>query len=578
MNSIENETRFYRGGQDHRVTTAENGGKVNADYLDFIKNGSWGDIKCQPVCDGVHIVTGLGFANSTFIETDNGWVLFDTGTNLGAGKELLKFKDSFSDKPVVAIIFSHHHYTAGAAAIREAYPDIPIYAHPLLEHNMRSYRSTGNLRGGQIQVGQYLPEEGEDARVTYGFRSPAFDDPELNSVGHESPTCSVGNGENICVDGLDIVFYHTCADATDSLIVHYPSYDMICHNAAVMPMLFPFYTLRPEPFRVPENLIAGIDLIRKINPYYLVGCHGFPVVGKEETYDMATNHRDAYSYLYQQTLRGIDRGLNPDQLVKEVKLPEYFLEIPYLFPAYVDVEYVVRGIYRGLVGWWNRDPADLHPPDPEEYHREILQGFGGSKKMFDAAQRAFAEKKYNLAAKLISSVLTVFPEDERARQFMADTLRKMAQSTQTGIQTRNFLLTNVLHLEGKIDMNKPPSNNSLPPANADTVLKTTPGTFIKLLENNIDPYPVHDLIATLKFTFTDIDQSFGIAIRKGAAEFIEKPNEYQIHLEMPRTIWAKIVVGVLTIKQAIDTDDAKLIGDYTIWQKLHSAFESVWGN
>ena len=569
---------FYRGGLDHKVTRADNGALVNEDYLAFIRDGSWGKVKCEAVCPGVQVVTGFGYANSTFIETDNGLILFDTGTNLGSGKELLKLKSGFSDKPIVAIIYSHHHYTAGAAAVLDQYPGIAIYAHPLVEENLLGFKNLATMRGGQAQVGQYLPEQGEDARLMYGFNSPKFDDPELNGLGHMSPTYLVADGEELSIDGLRVVFYHTSSDATDSLIVHYPEYDLVTHNAAIMPMLFPLYTLRAEAYRIPQDLIAGIDRIRGINPQYLVGCHGFPLVGKEVVYEMATAHRDAYAFLYQQTVRGINNGLNPDQLVAAIELPQHLQQKDYLYPAYIDVEYIIRGIYRGFVGWWSGDPADLHPPQPEEYHRAIVDGFGGAEKIIAAATDAFTGKKYNLAAKLVSSILIVDPENLQARQLQADALRKMAQATPTGIQTRNFLLTSVLHLEGKIDKNQAPKNDYLPPANPDMVLKSPPGTYIKLLENNIDPAPVRDLEATVKFTFIDLNCSFALAVRRGAVEFIDHAPQYHaVHIRMTRPVWANVVVGVASLEQALVAGDIEMEGDDTAWQKIRGAYASVWG-
>jgi alkyl sulfatase BDS1-like metallo-beta-lactamase superfamily hydrolase len=569
---------FYRGDMDHKVVTAENGARVNEDYLTFIRDGAWGEVRCEAVCDGVHVVTGFGYANSTFIETHSGWILVDTGTNMGSGVELLKLKEQFSDKPVVAIIYSHHHYTAGAAAILEKYPDIEIYAHPQVEQNLLGFKNAATMRGGQTQVGQYLPEQGEDARVMYGFNSPSFADPALNGIGHVSPTRLVANGETVTIDGLDLVFYHTAADATDSLIVHYPKYDLVTHNAAIMPMLFPLYTLRAESYRVPQDLIAGIDRIRSIRPEYMIGCHGFPVVGKAAIYELITDHRDAYAYLYQQTIRGINKGLNPEELVAAIKLPQHLSEQAHLFPAYIDVEYIIRGIYRGFVGWWGGDPADLHPPEPAEYHGEILQGFGGADNLIAAAERAFTAKKYNLTAKLLSTVLAVQPDHSAAKQLKANALRAMAQATPTGIQTRNFLLTNALHLEGKLDKNGPPPSNSLPPANADMALKTPPGTYIQLMENHIDPSPVIDLTTELRFTFTDIDRSFGLALRWGAVEFMDNPTDQApLSLELPRPVWASIATGQQMLSAAVQSGEARQLGDDDLWQRVQQAFASVWG-
>jgi len=574
---------FYRGDLDHKVVKSESGAMLNEDYLSFIREGSWGEVAFSEVRPGVYCITGLGFANHTFIESNHGFILFDTGTNYGSCVEMLKIKEQFSDKPIVAIIYSHHHYTQGAQAVLDAYPErsIPVYAHPLLEKNLLAFKAEmgpAQLRRAQAQTGLYLPKEGPDASACYGFCTPQFDDSKLNGIGHVTPTYEVGDGEEIIIDGIKAIFYHTSSDATDSLIVHFVDYDLIAHNAAVMPMLAPLYTLRGEKYRIPPDMIAGIDRIRQINPEILIGCHGFPTVGKAEVYKFATAHRDAYAFLYQQTLRGINRGLDPDQLVKEITLAPELEEAPGLFPAYIDMEYAVRGIYRGLVGWWANDPADIHPPEPKEYHGVLLEGFGGAGNVVAAAEKAFAERKYNLAAKLLTTVLAVEPNHSAARQLKSDALKKMAYATRSGIQTRNFLLTDALHLAGDIDKNKPPQSGSMGAPNPDMVLKSPPGTYIKLLENHIDPTGISADEVKIRFFFTDLDTSFGFVIRCGAGEFLSSgPESPNVDIEFPRTLWAEIVVKAKTLDEALASGDMKMSGDSHGMSVVKQVFKEFWG-
>jgi alkyl sulfatase BDS1-like metallo-beta-lactamase superfamily hydrolase len=117
------------------------------------------------------------------------------------------------------------------------------------------------------------------------------------------------------------------------------------------------------------------------------------VSGKEKVYEFATIHRDAYAWLLQQTIQGIGRGLNPSELANTVRLPEYFANHPTLFPAYVDVEYIVRGIYQGVIGWWADDAADLHPPTPEELGAAIIGGFGGADHVVKTGAKRLRRKK-----------------------------------------------------------------------------------------------------------------------------------------------------------------------------------------
>lgn len=563
---------FYRGELDDQKTTAENGAILNRDYERFIKDGPWGQVKTWPVGERTHTITGYGLPNYTFVEGATGLILIDTGMNIGTGIELLNKKTEFSDKPIVAIIYTHSHYTGGSKGILEQHPGIPIYGHPLLEKNrLRNFTLLRNHRRGAMQLGFYLPRKGADA--AYGIDEPFFEDPALNGNGHIAVTHPVGNGEKVTIDSLQVVFHHTVSDTDDSLVIHFPELDLVVHNAAVMPMLFPLYTLRGDFFRNPEEVIAGIDLIRGINPGFMIGCHGLPVSDKQQAYDLATAHRDAYAYLFHRTVQGINRGMTPDQLSAEIRLPKHLAEHPQLFPAYVDLEYIVRGIYSGLIGWWAEDSADLHPPDAAEFDAVLVEGFGGAEKVLQRAQKAFDDGQYNLAARLASTVLNVNPQNNTGKQLKADTLRRMAQATKTGIQTRNFLLTEALHLEGALDRTQPLSPAALSLPELDLVLDTPPGSFLTLLEYNIDTKVAANLDAVAKIKFTDLNQTFGLAVRNGIAELLQKsPQAWDLAIEMERTTWAEIVLRRRSLQQAVDANLVSIAGDEGIKEMLLDAY------
>ena len=298
---------FYRGDLDDKVITVENGARVNSAYASFVAEGPWAEVRTWEVGPRIHTITGYGIANHTFIEGETGLIMIDTGQNIGAGLEALKMQQAFSDKPIVAVIYTHHHYTRGTRAIVQSYPDIdiPIFGHPDVDENMKelfSYLAPGRFRRGFIQFGRSLPAEGPDAE--YSITEPEFEDPSLNAGGHLPVTHPVADGEQVNIDGLTVVFHHAVADTEDSLIIHIPELDAVVHNTAVMGFLFPLYTLRGDYYRSAPEVLASIDKLRSLKPKYLVGCHGFPVTGREEAYEFATAHRDALAYLYQQNSQG----------------------------------------------------------------------------------------------------------------------------------------------------------------------------------------------------------------------------------------------------------------------------------
>lgn len=576
LTSAQDTKRFYRGDFDNQKVEAPNGAIVNADYLNFLMSSGWDEAQMIEVRDRVYTIVGYSLSNYTFIEGETGLIVFDVGNNIGMGRATLALIREVTDKPVVAVIYSHHHYTGGARVFVEegGGHDVKVFGHPDVDRNLQS--STGVLgpmqfRRAGIQLGFYLPHEGPDAVL--GPAEPQFDEPDLNANGHVPVSHPVQDGESVMIDGLEAVFYHVVADTRDSLIVHFPELDLVLHNTAAAPIFFPLYTLRGDFYRTPVEMIAGVDKLREIKPKYLIGCHGVPITDREEAYGICTAHRDAYAFVYNQSIRAINLGMTPDEMAASIRLPKHLADHPWLYPGYIDPEYGVRGQYRGIVGWYAEDTADLHPPSIEELGEAVLEGFGGSAEVIDRARKAYTEKKYNLTAKLLSYVLAVEPENGAARQLKADALRSMAQTTRSGIQTRNFLLTHALHLEGKLDWTRPLEVHFFGSPTVEAVLATPPGTYLKLLETKIDPAKAARVEKVAKVTFTDLGLSWALHVRRGVAEVTESvPEEVDVTLELPRPVWARIALRETTLEDAIASKEASFEGDQKALSLVFGSF------
>lgn len=583
---------FYRGDMDNNKVIAPNGALLNADYLKAITEGPYGKVRTVRVREGVTTITGYANSNFTFIETRTGLIAVDAGSNIGQAREALRMIREVTAKPVIAIIYTHHHYTGGAGEyvaqsnkyLAQSARPVTVYGHPELEGLLQS--TTGYLGPRQQRsvgriLGLYLPHQGQDAVVA--MPEFKFDDPALNANHHVAVNHPVSNGEDMVIDGVRAIFYHSVGDTRDSLIVHFPDLDLVVHNTGLLPVLAPLATLRGEYYRDPVDLITGIDKLRQIKAPYMIPSHGSPITDGEAGYDIATAHRDAYSYIYSQSIRAINRGLSPDEMASTIRLPPHLANHPWLTPTYVDNEYNVRAQYSGLVGWFSGESADLHPPADAEVGDFMLEGFGDSDKVISLARRAFDEKKYNLTAKILTFVLASEPENQAARQLKADALRAMAQSTKS-MQTRNYMLTQALDLEGALDWQAAPSVSAFRLATVENILSTPPDTYLKLLEVQLDPVKSADLQQTILVTLSDlqgndiggsdIKRSWGLHVRRGVAEVTEgAPATPDAAITMTHKTWAQIVAKEITVEEAIKSGAVSYTGEHSDIVAVFSAFD-----
>jgi alkyl sulfatase BDS1-like metallo-beta-lactamase superfamily hydrolase len=236
----------------------------------------------------------------------------------------------------------------------------------------------------------------------------------------------------------------------------------------------------------------------------------------------------------------------------------------------------VRGQYRGIAGWFQEDTADLHPPTDKEMGETFIKLSGGVDQLIAEAKSAFAEKKYNLSAKLLSYVIAAEPENKKAKQLKADALRQMAYTTKSGIQTRNFMLTEALHLEGKLDWNKPPAMLLFGEATVHSILAADPLQTLKMLEINIDPIKSATVNCIVEIKLTDKKASYAVHVRRGVAEVSASvPEKVDATIEIPLRNLAEIMAGDTTLPKQIEAGTAKVTGSRKGLDEVIGSFDKV---
>jgi len=107
----------------------------------------------------------------------------------------------------------------------------------------------------------------------------------------------------------------------------------------------------------------------------------------------------------------------------------------------------------------------------------------------------------------------------------------------------------------------------------ENVLKTPPGTYLKLLETQIDPSKSKTLESVIKISFTDSKKSWALHVRKGVAEVTDVlPEKVDATLQMQRKVWAEISIGNNTVAKAIDDGDINVKGSKKIVKSVFEVF------
>ena len=532
--------------------------------------------KLWEVSDGVWCLVGNGLSNQTFVRGPKGIIAIDTGEcceEMDAALRLLREK---TKEPIVAIIYTHFHYVDGTEAIFETYESssIPIWGHERISQNRRNYGmeiSAAAGRGLMYQFGMALPQEGPDSVINAGlglaFRNR---DHAPYTPGFVQPTNTFSEPEKIELAGLQVELTPSPSDADDSVTIWFPELDL-CVNNLVWPAFFNIFAIRGEEYRDPRILIEGLDHILALNPAHLVGAHGPPISGTKKIRDEVTNYRDGIQFLWDQSVRGINRGLTSDELTNFVQLPNHFQNSYLTSQLYGIAEHHVRQIFTGLRGWFDGDEANLFPPDPASRVEKLIEGFGGRERVRDHAKKAIENDDLRWGIELcswlvrpIQGPLNNFETPIREDQLLlAGCLRKIAQRT-TSANVRNWCLTRALEREGEIDL----SRHRIHRFSEHVVRNNPASSSVHALKVLLVPELAEGYNVEMRWEFSN-GESTGLCIRNQVAVPTNGENA-NIRINLAHETWAKILARKISISEAHSSD---LLSTDTSLRKVLAFFE-----
>jgi alkyl sulfatase BDS1-like metallo-beta-lactamase superfamily hydrolase len=481
-----------------------------------------------------------------------------------------------TDLPVKAIVYTHHHldHVYGAAAFaEESNGDLEIYAHDNLMKRISEENGelgTATAFRGIYWAGAMLPEEGPDRLVSAGLATPI----DIGgTTGFVPPTITFDDRLETEVAGLKMELIYTPSETSNEIVVWFPELQVL-QGAEVLYELWPnLYSIRGTQYRDVKAWIDSLETMRELQAEIMVLSHTYPVIGRENVNGVLTTYHDAVQYIYDQTIRGINKGMTPNELVQTIKLPDSLLNSPYsdwLQERYGEREWHIKGIYSGNQGWYNNDVMNLHPIPFEEKSAKIVEGFGGVKKTLQAVRTAIDDKEYTWALELATYVMKADPDNEEAKLLKAFTSRILGHLADTAT-SRNMYLTTAHVLEGKIIIDA-----SLVAINDPNQVAITPiGELLSLLPAKLDPQKAEGMNRIVGLYFTDVDEGYTIHVRNSIAAFKDVlPENYDVLMTTDTDTFKKAITGEQSIIDSIELNEIQIDGNTDDFIEVLNMFDS----
>ena len=464
------------------------------------------------VTDGVHVAVGYALANSILIEGEKTNIIIDTTGTEETAREVKALFDAINPNPVESIIYTHNHadHTYGATVFAEgSSPD--IYAHSTTEIYLsrvigilrpiissRSNRMFGNaLPKEQVEnngIGPFL-EIGRDGRKP-GLLYPTktfTDQIEFEAAGHK------------------IQLFHAPGETNDQLFVWLPEKKALFPGDNFYKTFPNLYTIRGTPYRDLVGWVNSIDMMRYLEPEYLVPSHTRPIVGKEKINTLLTTYRDAIQFVHDQTVRLMNLGLDPNEIAEQLVLPKHLGDSPYLKEFYGTPAWSAKNVFSGYLGWFDGNPSTLKPLPLKDEAEKMIQLSGDWDSLFKVAEDAFLTDDFQWSLQLTDYLLRSRPDDQKTKLLRQSALEGLG-SQESNPNSRYYYLSSAAQLDENYQ-----ENDILLPS-LEVIQKYPIESMMETLKVNVIPEKSLNKNIQLLFTFTDSPKSFSLFLRRGVLE------------------------------------------------------------
>jgi alkyl sulfatase BDS1-like metallo-beta-lactamase superfamily hydrolase len=470
------------------------------------------------VAERIYQVRGFDVSTVSFIDAGAGWIVVDPLTTVEVARAALELVgEHVAQKPVLAVIYSHSHVdhyggvggVTGAAEVAAGKVKV-IAPEGFLEHAVSENIIVGPamMRRARFQFGHTLPRNAE-GEMTSGL-GPC---PSLGSLSLIAPTDLVTHtGQQITVGDVTMVFQLTPGtEAPAEMNFYLPQFRAVfmAENANLT-----MHNLLPARGALVRDAKAWADYLTESIRLFagrsdvMFAAHGIPRFGQAEIAAFLANHRDAYKFLHDQSVRLMNLGLTASEIAEVLKLPQVLARQWFNRGYYGTMSHNAKAVYQRYLGWYDANPANLNPLPPQPASEKYVAAMGGAAAVTAQAETAAAAGDLRWAATLLNHVVFADETNTAAREQLAAIYTRLGFEAEAGTW-RNIYLTGAQELRyGALQL--PPAGFS-----PDVLAATTTPMLLDFAAVRVNPDKAAARAFKINIALTDRDETHLVAVENG---------------------------------------------------------------
>ncbi|MFH1150844.1 MAG: alkyl sulfatase dimerization domain-containing protein [Actinomycetota bacterium] len=518
------------------------------------------------VTDRIYQVRGHDLSVISFIRGDDGWIVIDPLISAECARASLELVFEHVEKrPVTTVIYTHSHIdhfggvqgiisvedarTRGVGIIApegfmEAAVSENVMAGPAMARRAGYMYGTLLPRGPRGQVDAGLGKATSSGTVT--LIEPTH---YVRETGHE-----------MTLDGVQVVFQVTPGtEAPAEMNFFFPEMSALCMAENCSHNMHNLLTLRGAQVRDARAWSHYLDEAIGLfsgEADLVFTSHHWPVWGRERGLEYLKKQRDMYRYLHDQTVRMLNAGYTGIEIAETLELPGELAREWYNRGYYGSVSHNVKAIYQRYMGWFDGNPANLHPLPPVEAGERYVEFMGGADALLGKAREAYGNGEYRWVAQVVNHLVFAQPDNEAARSLQADALEQMGYVTENATW-RNFFLTGAMELRNGVVEDASRAQAGAP----DLVLSLTPDMIFDAMAVHLDGPKAAGKSVRVNVRFTDTGADYHQVLENCVLNHGEGSLEdADVTLSLPFRLLGQIVGGTADLQAALGGGEVAVEG------------------
>jgi alkyl sulfatase BDS1-like metallo-beta-lactamase superfamily hydrolase len=518
------------------------------------------------VVDGIYQVRGADLSNLTVIEGETGLIIMDPLTSKETAEASMElYFQHRPRKPVVAVITTHSHIdhyggVLGVTTIEDIKSGKVVYYTPVgfteaaLDEGVIGGNRQSRLTGYQYGM---LVDYGPKGSVTNGLGLAI----SKGTLTFAIPTHEITKDETVKIDGVDFEFMLAPdTEAPAEMFFYIPKYKALTVAEDATFTLHNVYTLRGAKIRSAYNWDQYLRAARMKwgdKAEVLFAPHHWPLWGAGKISEHLKRHAAAYKFIDNQAVRLANSGYNmveaaemlndlPDELGADWSLRGY----------YGTMNHNVKAAFVKHFGWYDGNPATLHPLPRVEAGKRFVEYMGGDKAIIAKAKKDYAKGDYRWVAQVLTHVVYAQPDNMDARNLLADTFEQMGYQAEAGTW-RGW------YLSGAKDLREGVKKLTLVDFASPSSIEAEPiELYFDYLAVRLDYKKAAGKKLHLNFDFTDTKQKYLLEVQYGVLQYYqgEQASDADVTITLTRTALNELLEGKVKIDDQIKSGKIKLTG------------------